>query len=169
MIICYAYVLSCFSHVQLFGTLWTVACQAPLSMDFPGKNTGVVAMSFSRGSSQPRDWTHISWHFLHWQAVINHCTPWEARICHSANKTKDSLSIPFLSKKWFPNKMSLKPHPCCHSGKRKTNPPTGSEDTLRWEPHHSYKAWAKSSRTCQREAQFNKNQLDRQTVLWTSL
>ena len=27
-------VLSCFSHVQLFVTLWTVACQAPLSMRF---------------------------------------------------------------------------------------------------------------------------------------
>ena len=29
------------SHVQLFATSWTVACQAPLSWDFPGKNTGV--------------------------------------------------------------------------------------------------------------------------------
>ena len=28
-------VLSCFSHVQLYGTLWTVACQTPLSMGFP--------------------------------------------------------------------------------------------------------------------------------------
>ena len=28
------YVLSCFSHVQLSATLWTVACQAPLSMGF---------------------------------------------------------------------------------------------------------------------------------------
>ena len=27
-------VLSCFSHVQLFATLWTVARQAPLSMGF---------------------------------------------------------------------------------------------------------------------------------------
>ena len=27
-------VLSRFSHVQLFATLWTVACQAPLSMEF---------------------------------------------------------------------------------------------------------------------------------------
>ena len=27
-------VLSCFSHVQLFATPWTVACQAPLSMAF---------------------------------------------------------------------------------------------------------------------------------------
>ena len=30
--------LSC---VLLFGTPWTVACQAPLPMEFPGKNTGV--------------------------------------------------------------------------------------------------------------------------------
>ena len=29
------------SHVQLFATLWVVAHQAPLSMGFPGKNTGV--------------------------------------------------------------------------------------------------------------------------------
>ena len=26
--------LSCFSHVPLFVTLWTVACQAPLSLEF---------------------------------------------------------------------------------------------------------------------------------------
>ena len=26
--------MSCFSHVQLFATLWTVACQAPLSVGF---------------------------------------------------------------------------------------------------------------------------------------
>ena len=26
--------VSCFSHVQIFATLWTVACQAPLSMEF---------------------------------------------------------------------------------------------------------------------------------------
>ena len=29
-----ARVLSCFSHVRLFATLWTAACQAPLSMGF---------------------------------------------------------------------------------------------------------------------------------------
>ena len=38
MLVC---VLSCFSHVQLFATLWTVALQAPLSWDSPGKNTRV--------------------------------------------------------------------------------------------------------------------------------
>ena len=26
--------LSCFSHIQLFATLWTVACQVPLSVGF---------------------------------------------------------------------------------------------------------------------------------------
>ena len=30
-------VLSCFSQVQLFVTLWTVAHQAPLSIGFPGQ------------------------------------------------------------------------------------------------------------------------------------
>ena len=33
MAMCYA-VLSRFSCVQLFATLWTIACQAPLSMGF---------------------------------------------------------------------------------------------------------------------------------------
>ena len=31
--------LSCFSHVRLFVTLWTVACQAPLSMGFSRKES----------------------------------------------------------------------------------------------------------------------------------
>ena len=34
-------VLSHFSHLQLFATPCTLACQAPLQWDFPGKNTGV--------------------------------------------------------------------------------------------------------------------------------
>ena len=29
------------SHGRLFGTPWTVACQTPLSMRIPGKNTRV--------------------------------------------------------------------------------------------------------------------------------
>ena len=32
---------------------WTVVCQAPLSMDFPGKSTKWVAISLSMESSQP--------------------------------------------------------------------------------------------------------------------
>ena len=34
-------VLSCFSHVQLFATLWTIACKLLWPKDSPGKNTGV--------------------------------------------------------------------------------------------------------------------------------
>ena len=37
------------SRVQLFATPWTVACQAPLSMDSPGKNTGVGSHFLSQG------------------------------------------------------------------------------------------------------------------------
>ena len=33
------------SHVWLFAPPWTVAHQAPLSMDIPGKNTGVGSHS----------------------------------------------------------------------------------------------------------------------------
>ena len=37
------------SHVQLFAAPWTIACQAPLSMDFPGKNTGVGGLFLLQG------------------------------------------------------------------------------------------------------------------------
>ena len=30
----FACVLSCFSHIQLFASLWTVACQVPLPVGF---------------------------------------------------------------------------------------------------------------------------------------
>ena len=42
------YMLICFSCVRLFVIPWTVAHQAPLSMDSPGKNTGVARPSSSR-------------------------------------------------------------------------------------------------------------------------
>ena len=48
--------------------LWTIAHQAPLSMGFCRQEyTGVVAMPSSRGSCWPRDQTHISYVYLHWQ------------------------------------------------------------------------------------------------------
>ena len=47
--------LSC---VQLFVTIWTVACQVPLSMGFPGQeNWSGLPFPPSRESSQPRDQT----------------------------------------------------------------------------------------------------------------
>ena len=38
-------ILQVLSHVQFFVAPWTVACQAPLPMEFPGKNTGMGCCS----------------------------------------------------------------------------------------------------------------------------
>ena len=49
------------SHAQLFANLWTVDCQAPLSMGvLQVRILEWVAICSSRGSSQPRDRTHVS-------------------------------------------------------------------------------------------------------------
>ena len=54
-------VLSCFSHVWLFVTPWTVACQAPLSIRIlQARIQEWVAMQSSKGSSRLRDWTQVS-------------------------------------------------------------------------------------------------------------
>ena len=46
--------LSYFSHVQLHAILWTVACQAPLSMGIPqAKTLEWVTMPSSRDLSDP--------------------------------------------------------------------------------------------------------------------
>ena len=48
------------SHVQLFLTPWTVACQAPLSMGIlQVRILEWVVMPSSRGSSQPRNGTRV--------------------------------------------------------------------------------------------------------------
>ena len=44
--------LSCFSHIQLFAALWTVACQIRHEI-LQARILEVVAMPSSRGSSQP--------------------------------------------------------------------------------------------------------------------
>ena len=43
-----------------FVTPWAVACQASLSMGFSRQNTGVACHVLIQGSSQPRNWTHVS-------------------------------------------------------------------------------------------------------------
>ena len=53
-------VLIHFSHVRLFATPWTVACQAPLSSDSPARILEWVAVPSCRGSSGLRDQTWIS-------------------------------------------------------------------------------------------------------------
>ena len=51
--------LSC---VQLFATPWTVAHQAPPVHEIlQARILEWIAISFSRGSSQPRDWIQVSY------------------------------------------------------------------------------------------------------------
>ena len=59
----YFNMLLLFSHSVLsdsFATPWTVACQVPLSMDFPVKNTGVSCHFLLQGIFLTRDQTHVS-------------------------------------------------------------------------------------------------------------
>ena len=61
-----AQLLSC---VRVFSTWWTVARQAPLPMGvFQTRMWEWVAFSSSRGSFQPRNWTHFSCLLLPWHA-----------------------------------------------------------------------------------------------------
>ena len=49
------------SRVRLFATLWTLVCQALLSMGIlQARILECVFMSSSKGSSQPRDQTQVS-------------------------------------------------------------------------------------------------------------
>ena len=59
--VCHVCVLSCFSLLWLFATPWLWPTRLLCPWDYPGKNTGGVAMPSSRGSSWPRDRTHISY------------------------------------------------------------------------------------------------------------
>ena len=69
----HACLLSCFSHIWLFATLWTIACQALLSMGFSRKELEWVAMPFSRKSSRPGYWTCISYICCIGRQVLYHC------------------------------------------------------------------------------------------------
>ena len=60
-----------FSRVQLFSTLWTVAYQVPLSMGF-SRQEYWSAMPSSKGSSQLRDRTYISYNSCIGRQVLYH-------------------------------------------------------------------------------------------------
>ena len=96
------------SHVRFLVTRWTAAYQAPPSKGFSRQEywSGLclilwdpmdcsppassahrifqarilewVAISFSRGSSWPRDQTHITCLFCIDRRILYHCTTWEA-------------------------------------------------------------------------------------------
>ena len=66
-------------------TTWTVACQAPLLMEFSRQEIlEQVAISCSRGSSQPRDGTHSESTALH----LPHCRHILYHQCHLGSSLK---------------------------------------------------------------------------------
>ena len=74
-----ACVLSYFSCVQLYAFLWTVACQAPLSMEIlQAKILEWVTMPSSRGSSWPRVRTHDSYVSCNAGRLFTTRATWEA-------------------------------------------------------------------------------------------
>ena len=61
------------SRVWPFVTLWTIASQLSLSMEFPRQEyLGWVAISYSSGSSWSRDPTYVLC-ILHWRQILYHC------------------------------------------------------------------------------------------------
>ena len=80
--------------------------------NFPGKNAGVVAISFSRGSSRPRDQTHVSCIGMQ---ILYHCATWEAPLPPDLRTCKNqhwylepfspqalmSVQFTLLCSKWF--------------------------------------------------------------------
>ena len=53
--------LNYFKCVQFLVTLWTMPTRLVCPQDPPGKNTGVGCHALLRGSSPPRDQTHVSY------------------------------------------------------------------------------------------------------------
>ena len=73
--VCCAFLLSC---VRLFVTPWTVVCHASLSVGtLQARILECVATSYSGGSSQARDWTHVFWVPCTGKQVLYHRTTWE--------------------------------------------------------------------------------------------
>ena len=63
--------MMCASSVQLMDCSdpWTVACQAPLSMDFPGKNTSMACHLYPQGIFPMQE---LNLHLLHGQVDSSH-------------------------------------------------------------------------------------------------
>ena len=92
------------SHAWLFVIPWTVAHEVPLSMGIlQARILEWVAMPSSRGSSQPRGWTHISYDSSIGRQVLHHwCTlgsPWDVETMQASASTWDPLDLPCYHRK----------------------------------------------------------------------
>ena len=67
---------------------WTesVALRAPLSWNFPGKNTGIGCHFYLQGIFLTQGWTCVSYGSCIGRWIIYPCVTWEAPILHSLHK-----------------------------------------------------------------------------------
>ena len=70
--------LSHFSRVWFFVTPWSVAHQAPQSIGFSNKNTGVGCRALLLGTFLTQELNLCHLHLLHWRLVLYHSPTWEA-------------------------------------------------------------------------------------------
>ena len=84
--LCAFLLLSCLCSCLVIQSCLTLCI--PLDSSLPGSSVlGIflarilewVAISYSRGSSQPRDWTCISWISCTGEWILYHCATWEAQ------------------------------------------------------------------------------------------
>ena len=81
---CSVSMLSCFSSVRVFATLWTIACQVPVYGGSPGKNTGMGCHDLLQGIFPTQGWKTCLSCFLHWQMdSFTTTATWEAPVCGS--------------------------------------------------------------------------------------
>ena len=66
-------VLSCFSHVRLYVTLWTVAHQAPLSMGFSRQDTGMGCHAILQGIFPTQGSNQYLLHLLNCRWILYCC------------------------------------------------------------------------------------------------
>ena len=99
------------SRVQLFATPWTVAYQAPLSMGFPGKSTGVGCHFLLQGifltqGSNPGllPCRQMLYHLSHQGSPLEWISPFQTDMCFSnwlsgkrVYRMKDLQSSPWKS------------------------------------------------------------------------
>ena len=80
------HVLSGFSHVWLFVTTWTIACQAPLSWDSPGMNTEGGCHALLQGIFLTEELNPWLLCLLHWKMCsLILAPPGKAKCSHTTN------------------------------------------------------------------------------------
>ena len=87
---------SCLTH----SNTMTVANQAPLSMGFPRQEPwSGLSIPFSRGSSWPRDHTHVLYVFALASGFLTTSTTWEAQI-GIQSEVKSLSRVRFFATPW---------------------------------------------------------------------